>query len=135
MKEQKWAERFWRDVDRIMQGKGEELEPTGPLPEEYRKAVELARIIAEDYFSSECGAPQELRRRLLDMFAARVAGREEKNESAFAELADEELENVAGGVEKGHNETCSLCNCRHSSSTITGDTCPDCGHPRECHPG
>ncbi|MCL6612785.1 MAG: hypothetical protein K6T66_14710 [Peptococcaceae bacterium] len=134
MNEQKWAERFCRDVDRIMQGKGEGPEPTGPLPEEYRKAVDLARVLAEADFSSECGAMQELRRRLLDMFAARVAGREEKNESAFAEFADEELENVAGGVEKGQNETCSLCNCRRSGSTITGDTCPNCGHPREFHP-
>jgi len=135
MNEQKWAERFCRDVDRILQGKGAGPEPAGPVPEEYRKTVLLARTLAETDFSSECAALLGLRRRLLEMFAARGVGHEENKESVFAELADEELEKVAGGVERGQNETCSLCNCRRGGSTITGDTCPDCGHPREFHPG
>lgn len=134
MNDQKWAERFCREVDRIIQGKGAAQEPAGPVLEEYRRAVELARVLAETDFSDQCGALQGLRRRLLDMFAERVVNGAGKTERFFAELDDEELENVAGGTEKGQKETCSLCNCRRSGSTITGGTCPDCGHPRELHP-
>lgn len=132
MDEQKLAERFCRDVDMILQGEVAEQKPVGPLPEEYGKAVDLARTLAETDFSSECGGLQGLRRRLLDMIDVRGVRRVGKIESEDTELGEEELENVAGGMEKSHS--CSLCNCRRGAHTITGDTCPDCGHPRGCHP-
>ncbi|MCL6611567.1 MAG: hypothetical protein K6T66_08535 [Peptococcaceae bacterium] len=134
MNDQKWAERFCREVDRIIQGEGAAPEPAGPVPEEYRRALDLARVLAETDFSDQCGALRGLRRRLLDMFTAPGIEGAGITERAFAELADEELENVAGGTEKGQKETCSLCNCRRSGGAITGDTCPECGHPREFHP-
>lgn len=134
MNEQKLAERFCRDVDRIWEGEGAELNPAGPLPDEYRKAFDLARTLAGDDFSSECKVREGLRRRLLDMFEARGIRPAGKSKFEYGELDDEELMNVAGGVENGKKESCSLCDCRRSSHTITGDTCPDCGHPRGCHP-
>lgn len=134
MDEQKWAERFSREVDGILQEAGAEPVPAGPVPEEYRKAVNLAKKLAETDFNDECRVRQGLRRRLLDMFAARGVRHTGKTASDLTELGDEELENVAGGVEKGQRDTCSLCNCRRSAQTITGDTCPDCGHSWDCHP-
>jgi len=134
MGEEKMAERFCRDVDGILLGTGAGQNLAGPVSEEYRRAVDLARTLAEEDFSGECRVRQILRLRLLDMFTARGVKHVGKIENNDMELGDEELENVAGGIEKERKESCSLYGCRRRARTITGGNCPDCGHPRECHP-
>jgi len=134
MGEKKMAERFCRDVDGILLGTGAGQNLAGTASEEYRRAVDLARTLAEEDFSGECRVRQVLRLRLLDMFAARGVNRLKKNESDDLELGDEELENVAGGVGKEPKGSCSLCGCKREATAIPGEICPDCGHPRDCHP-
>jgi hypothetical protein len=134
MNEHKLAERFSRDVDRILQGAEAETREAGPVSEEYNKAVDLAKTLAETDFSDECRERPALGRRLLDLIASHGSKGTGKIRNLSAELGDEELDNVAGGTEKERQTSCVLCNCRRSARTITGDTCPDCGHPRECHP-
>ncbi|WP_134214540.1 hypothetical protein [Pelotomaculum propionicicum] len=132
MDEQKWAERFSREVDGILQGA--EPAPAGPAPEEYRKAVDMAKELAGTDFNDECRGRQGLRIRLLDMFAARRAEHAGEIEGYGTELDDEELKNVAGGTENSRKDSCSLCDCGLSFQTITGGTCPFCGRLRERHP-
>jgi hypothetical protein len=135
MNKQKLAGRFCRDMDMIL--RGEKVEPKGPAPDEYRKAVELARTLAETDFGGECGIRQELRRRLLDRFNAHEAGHVEKTKRNYAELDDEELENVAGGNTGGEEQDpkhCRLCSCKRRVMDIEGGTCPDCGHSVNYHP-
>jgi len=131
---QKCANRFCRDVDRLLRSPGAKAKPVGPMPEEYRQAIELAEMLAVIDFSTECGVYQDLRKRLLERFAVCGARRTGNLAGVYMELGDEELENVAGGGEKERKDACTLCLCRRSARTIMGDTCPDCGHPRECHP-
>lgn len=133
MNEHNLAERFSRDVDRILRGGEVEAKPVDPVSEEYNKVVELARSLAKTDFSDEWRGQQALERRLLDVFRAFGPGRTRKINNLFTELDDDELDHVAGGVGKDCQEFCALCNCKRSARTIQGDTCPDCGHPRECH--
>ncbi|HOV80346.1 MAG TPA: hypothetical protein PK728_09615 [Bacillota bacterium] len=135
MDEHKLAERFCRDIDKILHG--EEAQAMGPVPEEYRSCIELAKSLAEDDFGDECLFREKLRSRLLDIFTAhrtKHAGEDCGTEPGGAEIDDEKLQYVAGGVENVRKDSCSLCDCRLIAGAINGDTCPLCGHPRECHP-
>lgn len=134
MDEHKLAERFCQDIESRLQGTGTE-NPTGPTGEDYEKTVELAELLMQADFDDECRAQQKLqRKRLLEMFAARKVRHTRNMNSMYGEIADSELDNVAGGTQKGRNDCCALCGCKRNARTIRGDTCPDCGHPRECHP-
>ena len=66
MDEQDWAYRFSNDVDDLLSKSGRvDFEP---ITEDYREALDFARILAKTDFSHESQRRQTVRRRLLDSF-------------------------------------------------------------------
>lgn len=70
MNEQDWADRFSHDVDSLLSeaGRGDD-EPT---PAAYRRALDLARVLATTDFSDQSQGRSALRRRLLNRVGRRV---------------------------------------------------------------
>ncbi|SFG13213.1 hypothetical protein SAMN05660649_00807 [Desulfotomaculum arcticum] len=97
MNERELAERFSKDIDRIIQDNKAKITPAGPDREEYMKTIELARLLAETDFSDECKITRDLRQRLLDKIKV-LGGRQIES----PELDEDDLENVAGGIEPHH---------------------------------
>ena len=133
--DQKQAERFSLDVDRIIQNPSEEKIPAGAAPDEYLQAVDLARFMVSADLMDQCRIREELRQRLLD----RVAGRERGRTGGLGdsgELEDDQLDMVAAGTgSRAQGDSFAVFGCSRSASAIKGDICPDCGRPRGLHPG
>jgi hypothetical protein len=80
MDERDWADRFICDVDGLLMEAGRM--DSGPLPAEYRQALEMARLLATVDFSVESRERHALRLRLIDR--ARAWGGEKKESPARA---------------------------------------------------
>ncbi|MFZ5643684.1 MAG: hypothetical protein ACOY46_08855 [Bacillota bacterium] len=98
MKELELAKRFCEDIDRILQDNKAGITPAEPDREGYREAIELARCLAAVDLSDECRIAGDLRRRLLDRLSA--SGKKQGAERESTELGDDELDNVAGGINR-----------------------------------
>ncbi|MHB8157956.1 MAG: hypothetical protein ACYDEQ_11285 [Desulfocucumaceae bacterium] len=86
MSEHDWAERFSRDLDRILAGEKVEMESHSG---EYGRVIDLAIEMFRSDFSY--GSGQDLKARII----MRINEDKEKNSS---ELNEEDLDKVAGGL-------------------------------------
>ncbi len=132
--EQKLAERFSRDVDKLIKNPSAEITPAGPAPEEYKRRIELARFMVTAVLA-ERNIPREgLRQCLINRVANRAKHR--AGRAGKCELDDEQLGLVAAGTGRGaNNDQQAAFVCGRGASTITGDICPDCGQLRSLHRG
>ncbi|WP_347490409.1 hypothetical protein [Desulfoscipio sp. XC116] len=92
-KEQELAERFSRDIDKLIENPSRKISSAG-MPEEYNRAVGLARYLAADDPAGRCGIRDGLKKRLL----AGVLGHQSDRPGApidSDELDDDQLDLVA----------------------------------------
>ena len=94
MNERELAERFSKDIDRIIRDNKTKITPAGPDREGYMECIELARLLAATDLSDECKITRDLRQRLLNKIKV-LGGRQIES----TELDEDDLENVAGGTE------------------------------------
>jgi len=92
-KEQKLAERFSRDIDKLIENPSREISSAG-MPEEYNRAVDLARHLAADDPGDRCGIRDELKKRLLSGMTGNQGARPEAPGDSD-ELDDDQLDLVA----------------------------------------
>lgn len=81
MDEQDWVDRFICDVDSLLVGA--RRADSGPLPAEYRQALEMARVLTAIDFSIESRVQHALRRQLIDRAEAWGGEKEESPTPAF----------------------------------------------------
>jgi hypothetical protein len=98
MNEMELAKRFSEDVDRILKDKRAEIKPAPEDREDYLEAIDLARGLAAMDLAGQCRTAGDLRRRLLESISRPVKEQGARPEHEDAELSDDELDNVAGGI-------------------------------------
>lgn len=98
MNELELAKRFSDDIDRILKDNGAGITPAEGDREGYLEAVELARSLAAMDLTDECRTAGSLRRRLLESLSGSGKKQGAVLEREDAELDDDELDNVAGGI-------------------------------------
>lgn len=98
MNELELAKRFSDDIDRILKDNKAEIVPVEADREGYLESIELARRLAAMDLSGECRIARDLRRRLLDRISAPGNKQGSGVDRESTELADDELDDVAGGI-------------------------------------
>lgn len=98
MNELELAKRFSDDIDRILQDNKAEIAPVESDQEGYLETIELARLLAGMDLSGECRIVRDLRRRLLDRISASEKKKRAGAEKESNELNEDDLDNVAGGI-------------------------------------
>lgn len=99
MNELELAKRFSDDIDRILEDNKAEIAPAEAGWEGYLETVELARHLAAMDLSGECRIARDLRRRLLERISAPEKKQRAGAERESTELDDDDLDNVAGGID------------------------------------
>lgn len=99
MTELELAKRFSDDIDSILKDNKTEIAPVEPDREGYMEAVDLARRLAAMDLSGECRVAGDLRRRLLESLSGPGKKQRAGSDRADAQLDDDELDNVAGGLD------------------------------------
>lgn len=99
MNEMELAKRFSDDIDRILKDNRAEIAPVETDREGYLEAIELARRLAAMDLTGQCRIARDLRQRLLDRISAPEKKQRAGAERESTELDDDDLDNVAGGID------------------------------------
>ena len=98
MNELELAKRLSDDIDRILKDNRAEITPAEGDREGYLEVIELARGLAAMDLTGQCRTAGDLRRRLLERLSGSGKKQGAGSEREDAGLDDDELDNVAGGI-------------------------------------